>query len=92
MITALIVIFVILYLMFGVGMTILITYLDVTKWNYDLGDNAIYIILGFLWPIILICLFFRYVLAVPFIKFGQFLDFLSDKFDEIKEERRKRGE
>jgi len=87
MTTALIIIFVILYLMFGVGMTILITYLDATKWNYDLGDNGIYIILGFIWPITLICLFFRYILAIPFIKFGQFLDFLSDEFYEIKKKR-----
>ena len=92
MTAALIVIYVIIYIMFWIGTSILLTYLDSTKWNYELADAGLYIILGLIWPLTLIALFFRYVVLFPFIKFSDFLEFLSDKFDEIKEEKRKRGE
>ena len=93
MTAALIIIYVIIYIMFWIGVSILLTYLDSVKWDYKLdGDTAFYIVLGLIWPLTLIALFFRYVIAIPFIKFEQFLVFLSDKFDEIKEEKRKRGE
>lgn len=88
MTTALIVIYVIIYIMFWIGTSILLTYLDSIKWNYDLGDAALYIVLGLIWPLTLFVLFFRYVILFPFIKFCNFLEFLSDKFDEIKEERK----
>lgn len=91
MIAVIIIIYIIIYIMFWVGTSILLTYLDSTKWNYELeGDTTLYIILGLLWPFTLTVLFFRYVIFIPFIKFGQFLIFLSDKFDEIKEERDKK--
>ena len=92
MTAALIVIFAVIYVMFWIGTSILLTYLDSTKWNYELGDTSLYIVLGLIWPLTLIVFFFRYVILFPFIEFSNFLEFLSDKFDEIREERRKRGE